>query len=75
MSNRYRTVFDEKYKGAVMTVVYTHEQEGDIERLLVGHSVKKIADNMLELNDGRKLRLVGNNGGWYGTGYTIHIAD
>ena len=43
-----------------------HHDEGDhiaIEKLLLGHTVAKVADDHLLLGDGTLLRLVGNDGG------------
>lgn len=39
----------------------THTAE--IEALLVGHTLAKVADDTLVLDDGRRLRFVGNEGG------------
>ncbi|PVU81357.1 hypothetical protein DDP54_15770 (plasmid) [Cellulomonas sp. WB94] len=44
-------------------VAYDHGAEAAIEALLLGHSVSKVAEDHLLLDDGTLLRLVGNEGG------------
>lgn len=46
-----------------MTTTYDHTAKAEIETLLVGHAVAKVADDTLVLDDGRRLRFVGNEGG------------
>lgn len=40
-----------------------HDETVELQQLLLGHSVKKIADDHLELDDGTVLRIVPNQGG------------
>lgn len=46
-----------------MNTRYWHDEKDKIQALLVGHSVSKVADETLILDDGRRLKFVGNDGG------------
>jgi hypothetical protein len=43
--------------------IYDQTEQDDIERLFLGRTVTKVADDTLSLDDGRQLRFVGNDGG------------
>ena len=45
-----------------MSTLY-HDNEAEIESLLLGHRVVKVADDRLRLDDGTELVLIGNDGG------------
>jgi hypothetical protein len=42
---------------------YSEENHDDVEALLLGRTVTRVADNKLLLDDGTELTLVGNQGG------------
>lgn len=44
-------------------ITYDETAKAEIEQLLIGRKVTKVADDTLLLDDGRKLRFVGNDGG------------
>jgi len=43
--------------------IFTEQDKADISELLMGHKVTKITDDMLFLDNGTKLTLMGNQGG------------
>lgn len=51
-----------------MGLTYNQESKDEIETLLVGHRVVKVSDDVLELDDGRRLKFVGNDGCVCGSG-------
>ncbi len=45
------------------TTTYSHHQQDDITALLLGRTVTKVDEDTLRLDDGRVLKLKGNDGG------------
>ena len=48
--------------------LYIPDDERMVKKLLVGHSVKKVDENILQLDNGIKLRFIGNDGCSCGAG-------
>lgn len=48
--------------------LYIPTDEDKVKKLLIGHTVKKIEKNILELDNGIKLRIIGNEGCICGAG-------
>lgn len=47
----------------ITEIEYDETDKSDIESLLIGHTVTKVANDTLVLDDGRRLRFVGHEGG------------
>lgn len=45
-----------------------NSDEKNLKQLLIGHSIKKVNDNILELDNGIQLEFIGNNGCSCGSG-------
>lgn len=48
--------------------MYIPNDEKEVKKLLIGHSVKKVSDDTLELDNGIKLKFIGNDGCICGAG-------